>query len=75
MTQDRVAIITQGMLVDVWCKSNQHWSPGFRVIAADADGVRVARVSDGQELPVAFPDADVRPTDTAHHQPGMRRPL
>jgi hypothetical protein len=82
MSRARVIVLSENMPVDVWCASTEHWSPGFRVVEAAGDSVRVSRVSDGQVLPVAFPVDDVRPSDDAHahhththtHSP-VRRPL
>lgn len=49
-----------GSNVDVWCPSTQAWSPGFRVVGVDDDGVRVVRVSDGEELPAVFSSEQIR---------------
>lgn len=36
------------------------WSSGFRVVSREAGGYRVARISDGSELPALFPSARLR---------------
>lgn len=39
------------------------WSTGFRVIAREAGGFRLERLSDGSELPVLFAAARLRVVD------------
>jgi hypothetical protein len=54
------ATLEPGTKVDVRRRFDNNWAQGFEVVAVVQDGYRLRRVSDGQELPVAFPAADVR---------------
>lgn len=49
-----------GTAVEVSNLFTGKWSSGFRVIAREAGGYRVARLSDGSELPALFSPARVR---------------
>ncbi len=49
-----------GALVEVRCRFDGHWSPGFVVDRVDSDGVYVRRLSDGAVLPVPFGIAEIR---------------
>lgn len=49
-----------GTRVEVRNRFDGRWARGFEVIAADPSGYRVRRLSDGNELPTWFVDADVR---------------
>lgn len=50
----------QGALVEVRCRFDGHWSPGFIIDRIDSSGVYVRRLSDGSVLPVPFPIAEIR---------------
>jgi len=50
----------QGALVEVRCRFDGHWSPGFIVDRIDSSGVYLRRLSDGSVLPVPFAGAEIR---------------
>ena len=51
----------RGALVEVRCRFDGRWSPGFVVDSIDDDGaVYVRRLSDGSVLPVPFVVAEIR---------------
>ena len=53
--------LAPGTRVEVRSKLEaRRWSRGFEVIAADGDGYRLRRLSDGEAMPVALPAEDVR---------------
>jgi hypothetical protein len=58
--------VVPGAEVEVWCPSLGSWSHGFVAMDVDADGWRILRRSDRSQLPVRFPDADLRPTSVTH---------
>ncbi len=49
-----------GDKVEVRRKFDAQWAKGFEVAETTADGVRLRRLSDGEILPVEFPERDVR---------------
>jgi hypothetical protein len=63
---DRIAPITPGDEVEIWCRSLGTWSSGFEAVDLDADGWRVLRRSDGSLLPVRFAGDEVRAVLAAH---------
>lgn len=52
--------LTPGTKVEVRRSLDGKWAQGFEVIAASGTGYRLRRISDGVELPVEMPEADVR---------------
>jgi hypothetical protein len=54
--------LTSGANVEVLVRYQNHWARGFDVVAVDDDGYWLRRHSDGEILPVAFADDEVRPT-------------
>ena len=54
-----------GDKVEVRARFDERWVTGFEVAAIDDDGVHLKRLSDGEQLPVAFEQADVRPEHKA----------
>jgi hypothetical protein len=52
--------LSPGDKVEVRSRFNAQWARGFEVIDVDDAGVRVRRISDGEILPVAFAEIDVR---------------
>jgi hypothetical protein len=50
-----------GTRVEVRNRLDGRWTRGFEIVAAEAEGYRLRRLSDGDELPLVFDDADVRP--------------
>ena len=46
--------------MEVRRKFDAQWAKGFEVAETTADGVRLRRLSDGEILPVEFPERDVR---------------
>jgi hypothetical protein len=46
--------------VEVRSRFDQRWAPGFVIVALDADGYRIRRVSDGAELPTRFSRDEIR---------------
>lgn len=52
--------LREGERVEVRTRFDALWAKGFELIAVEGDHVRVRRVSDGEELPVAIARADVR---------------
>jgi hypothetical protein len=52
--------LTKGDKVEVRNRFDAQWARGFEVTAVSAKGVRVRRLSDGEELPVTFATEDVR---------------
>jgi hypothetical protein len=63
---DRIARITPGDEVEIWCRSLGIWSSGFDAVDLDAEGWRVLRRSDGSPLPVRFAADEVRAVLAAH---------
>ena len=54
-------LLEVGTPVEVRTKlDNRRWARGFSVAAADAEGYRLRRESDGEVMPVAFDPDDVR---------------
>jgi len=51
-----------GATVEVLVGYETHWAREFEVVAVDDDGYRLRRRSDGEILPVAFGDHEIRPT-------------
>jgi hypothetical protein len=51
--------------VEVWCASLDRWVRGFDLVEANQDGCIVRRLSDGEVLPIAFSDEQVRSTSRA----------
>jgi hypothetical protein len=51
-----------GANVEVLVRYQTHWARGFEVVAVDHDGYWLRRRSDGEILPVAFADNEIRPT-------------
>jgi len=49
-----------GTRVEVRNRFDGRWARGFEVASVDDDGYRVRRLSDGNELPTRFDDADIR---------------
>ena len=58
--------ISPGTQVEVSNLFTCTWSTGFRVIAREAGGYRLGRLSDGSELPVLFAAARLRAVSAAH---------
>ena len=52
--------LAKGDKVEVRTRFDARWARGFEVAEADEEGVRVRRLSDGEELPVTFAPEDVR---------------
>jgi hypothetical protein len=52
--------LAEGDKVEVRNRFDAQWARGFEVAKVDDDGVRVRRLSDGEELPVTFAEDDVR---------------
>ena len=52
--------LAPGTRVEVRRRFDQAWARGFVVHAAEEDGYRLRRSSDGAVLPVAFPDSELR---------------
>ena len=55
--------LAPGTAVEVRNRFDGRWARGFEVVAADAVGYRVRRLSDGRELPSVFGLDDVRPRE------------
>ena len=51
-----------GANVEVLVRYQTHWARGFEVVSVDDDGYWLRRRSDGEALPVAFADDEIRPT-------------
>ncbi len=49
-----------GTKVEVRRRFDDKWARGFEVLANADDGYRLRRLSDGEEIPVAFAAQDVR---------------
>jgi hypothetical protein len=49
-----------GDRIEVRARFDERWVTGFEVAGLDEEGVRIRRLSDGEELPVPFPPTDVR---------------
>ena len=49
-----------GDKVEVRARFEERWVAGIEVAGVDDDGVRIRRLSDGEELPVPFAPDDVR---------------
>jgi hypothetical protein len=49
-----------GTKVEVRRRFDNRWARGFEVVAAEPDGYRVRRLSDGEEIPVPFSPDVVR---------------
>jgi len=60
MSADRAARLEPGTAIEVRNRFDRRWAKGFEVSASDAEGYRVRRLSDGQELPTVFSTEDVR---------------
>ena len=54
--------LASGAHVEVLVRYQNHWARGFEVVAVDDDGYWLRRRSDGDILPVAFADDEIRPT-------------
>jgi hypothetical protein len=52
--------LAPGTRVEVRNRLDGRWAKGFEVVAAEAGGYRLRRLSDGNELPLLFADDDVR---------------
>jgi hypothetical protein len=52
--------LSAGDKVEVRRKFDAQWAKGFEVAEATENGFRVRRVSDGEILPVEFPERDLR---------------
>lgn len=57
-------LLQTGLRVEVWCRSNNAWAPGFQIVDWDADHAAVRRSSDQWVLPERFAVDDVRAADT-----------
>jgi hypothetical protein len=57
--------LVPGTVVEVSNLFTGTWSRGFRVVSREADGYRVARVSDGSELPALFSPYRLRVVEPA----------
>ncbi len=68
----RIATVTPGDEVEIWCRSLGIWSSGFAAVDLDDGGWRVLRRSDGNPLPVRFAGDEVRavPAAPAPHRAG-----
>ncbi len=53
--------LRRGMQVEVRCRFDGRWSPGFVVDVLDDEGTWVRRLSDGSLIPVPFGPTDLRP--------------
>ena len=49
-----------GDRIEVRARFDERWVTGFEVAAVGEEGVRIKRLSDGEELPVPFKPDDVR---------------
>jgi hypothetical protein len=54
------ATLDPGTRVEVKRRFDAKWSRGFEVLEHTADSYRLRRLSDGETLPVLFPETDVR---------------
>lgn len=54
--------LASGANVEVLVRYQHHWARGFEVVSVDDDGYWLRRRSDGEILPVAFADDEIRPT-------------
>lgn len=52
--------LSAGDKVEVRRKFDAQWAQGFEVAETTANGFRLRRLSDGEILPVEFPERDVR---------------
>jgi hypothetical protein len=52
--------LSAGDKVEVRRKFDAQWSKGFEVVEATASGFKIRRLSDGEILPVEFPERDIR---------------
>jgi hypothetical protein len=52
--------LSAGDKVEVRRRFDAQWSRGFEVVEVAEKGVRVRRISDGEILPVVFPEIDIR---------------
>ncbi|HUF33083.1 MAG TPA: hypothetical protein VMN58_07740 [Acidimicrobiales bacterium] len=52
--------LAAGTKVEVRTGFDRSWAEGFEVVSSSFEGYHVRRLSDGMELPVAFPDDEVR---------------
>ncbi len=57
------AVLGPGTAVEVSNLFTGAWSRGFRVVGREPGGYRVARASDGSELPAQFAAARLRPVE------------
>ena len=55
-----------GTPVEVRRRFDSAWARGFEVIDSTADGYRLRRLSDGEELPTTFDDDDIRRARPKH---------
>jgi len=60
MSADRAPRLEPGTAIEVCNRFDRRWAKGFEVSVANAEGYRVRRLSDGQELPAVFSPEDVR---------------
>jgi len=57
-------ILRRGMQVEVRCRFDGRWSPGFVIDVVDHEGAWLRRLSDGSLIPVPFGPTDLRPALT-----------
>lgn len=57
-------VLRRGMQVEVRCRFDGRWSPGFVVDVVDDEGAWLRRLSDGSLIPVPFGPTDLRPAVT-----------
>ncbi|MGZ4715544.1 MAG: hypothetical protein ACXWCB_02460 [Acidimicrobiales bacterium] len=64
--------VAPGDEIEIWCRSLGAWSSGFVAVDLGTGGWRVLRRSDRTQLPVRFPDAEVRllPAASPRHTAG-----
>ena len=53
-------LMKPGTKVEVRSRFDQSWGRGFEIVEVVEGGYRIARLSDGEVLPVAFAEEDVR---------------
>lgn len=60
-TRSEADVVSAGTTVEVHCRFDQRWTPGFTVVDVSEQGCRIRRTSDGCVLPAWFPLEQVRP--------------
>ena len=60
MSDLRSHVLAVGTAVEIRSRFVDRWVPGFVVLAADDQGHRIRRTSDGGVIPVSIPPTEIR---------------